>query len=232
MTFDEIVDNALSRAMDFGTDFPSTRRTMYRRIEVREQDLFTQAGRVNPDYFGVNTLGTLSPAGDVDFATLDAEGSTVDPATAITRVEIEDPGTHPTLQCDDEVTIVSSHDPDAGLAPRMWLRNFVLHAYGDDLDGVVSVCVYYSYRPAPRTTPMDGTETAELPSVYQELLVLDLTQWLLKQSLSMDPDRKQAALGVLSQEEADMLARFMGEVADFAGGQVSRFGSVAGGQRL
>jgi len=232
MTFDDIVDNALARALDFGNDFPSTRRVMYRRIEVHEQDLFTQAARVNPDYFGVNTLGTLSPEGDVDFATLEALGSTVDPATAITRVEIEDPGTHPTLMCDDEVSIVSSHDPDAAVAPRMWLRNFVLHGYNDDLDGVVSVCIYYAYRPANRTQPMDGTETAELPVVFQELLVLDLTQWLLKQTISMDAERKTAAIAVLEAEAADMMTRFLGEVADFAGGQVSRFGSVLGGQRL
>ena len=155
----------------------------------------------------------------------------MDPVSTITRVEVEDPGTHPRLECGDKVTLISHTDPDAGISPRMWLRNFVLHGYKTDLDGVVSVCVYYGYRPAPHALPMTGGETSELPSVYQELLVIDLIRWMLRLSISMDPERKAAAMGLVTEEETQALAGFMAEVEDYSGGQVSRFGSVAGGQR-
>lgn len=231
MTFDQIIEAAKSRAFDFGANFPTTSLTLYRRIEIRESEIFGLANRANPDYFGKNLVGTLTARGDFNLATIDAAGSTVDPASTITKIEIEDPGTHPTFQCGDKVTIISHTDPDAGISPRVWLRNFVVHGYKTDLDGVVSLCVYYGYRPAPRTLPYDGTETSELPSVYQELLVIDLIVWMLRQSLSMDTEKKAAALGLLTEEETQTMAGFMAEVEDYSGGQVSRFGSVVGGQR-
>jgi hypothetical protein len=48
----------------------------------------------------------------------------------------------------------------------------------------------------------------------------------------MEPETRVAALGVLSEEEGEMLAIYAAEVADYAGAQVSRFGSVVGTQRL
>jgi len=231
MTFDQIIVAAKSRAFDFGADFPTTSLTLYRRIEIRESEIFGLANRANPDYFGKNLVGALTARGDLNLASVDVVGSTVDPASTITRVEIEDEGTHPKLQCGDKVTIISHADPDAGISPRMWLRNFVLHGYKTDLDGVVSVCVYYGYRPAPRTLPHTGAETSELPSVYQELLVIDLIGWMLRQSISMDPEKKAAAIGLLDGEETKSMSGFMAEVQDYSGAQVSRFGSVVGGQR-
>lgn len=231
MTYDEIVDAALARAMDFGNSFPTTRPVLYRRIEIRQSEIFTLAARVNPDYFGVNVIGVLDADGLVDLAELDADTAVADPTSAITRIEIRDAGTHPTLQCGKEVTLVTPNDREAGLAPRMTLRNFTLRPIPGDMDGVVSVCVFYAYRPRPKATPLDGTEESELPSFYQELSVIDLTKWLLKQSISMAVETKAAALAALSDEEKEMLTTFMAEVADYAGAQVSRFGSVAGSQR-
>lgn len=79
---------------------------------------------------------------------------------------------------------------------------------------------------------MDGTETSELPEVYQDLLILDLAKWVLKNTLSMDTERRVAALGVLSEEEEGMLLTYTSEVADYAGTQVSRFGDIRGTKRL
>ncbi len=232
MTFDEIITEGRSRAMDFGADFPSTGPVLYRRIQVKEQTIFSQANRVNPDYFGANTVGALDANGDVNMGSLDQEGSAVDPTAGVTRVEIQNPGSHPTLVRGDEVAIVPHNDPEAGLAPRMTLRGFVLHAICGDMDDVSSVCIYYGRRPADRALPMDGTETSELPSVYQELLVYDLTTFLLKMTVGMEPEVKTAALAVLASDVEEMSGTFMAEVADYAGGQVSRFGSVVGGQRV
>lgn len=231
MTYDDIIVNAKSRVTDFGTTFPTSSRPLYRRIEIRQQQLFSEASRVNPDYFGVSAFGTLDSTGAADLKDLEASIDT-DPAAAIVRVEVEDPGTHPELVAGDVINIVSVHDIDAELAPRMTLRNFILRQVGTELAGVVSVCAFYGYRPENKTTPLDGTETAELPDVYQELLVLDLAKWMLKQTLDMDVETKASALAVFSEEESEMSGAMMSEVADYAGAQVSRFGDVRGSQRL
>lgn len=230
MTFDEIVDNAKARAVDFGATFPSTKRVLFRRIEIHQQELFTKAARVNPDYFGKSATGTLDANGFVDIKDQQASVD-VDPAANISRVEVEDAGTHPTLVTGDEIHLVSINDVEAAFAPRMTLRNFVLRQVGTDLAGVVSVCAFYGYRPENKTQPLDGSEVAELPAVYQELLVLDLIKWMLKQTISIDSGAKAAAIEVVELEEGAMDGTFLAEVADFAGAQVSRFGSVVGTQR-
>lgn len=231
MTFQEIVDNAKSRGLDFSVTYPTTERVLFRRIEIRQQELFSAATRVNPDYFGKSATGTLDANGFVDLKDQQASVD-VDPAANITRVEVDDAGTHPTLVTGDEINIVSISDVEADLPPRMTLRNFVLRQVGTDLAGVVSVCAFYGYRPENKATPLDGTEEAELPAVYQELLVMDLTQWMVQQTLEMDAGRKTAALEVLGVDEGQMMDAFLQEVADFAGAQVSRFGDVRGAQRL
>ena len=231
MTYDEIIENAKSRSLDFGATFPTTKRVLYRRIEIRQQELFSAAARVNPDYFGVSATGTLDAEGNVDIKDQQASAD-VDPAANITRVEVEDAGTHPTLVSGDEVHIVSLNDVRAALPPRMTLRNFVLRQVGTDLAGVISVCAFYGYRPENKTTPLDGSETAELPDVFQELLVYDIVKFLLKQTLDMDVATKTGALALLDTEESEMSASFVAEVTDYAGAQVSRFGDVKGAQRL
>ena len=230
MTFQEIVDNAKARGLDFSVTFPTTERVLFRRIEIRQQEIFSAATRVNPDYFGVSATGTLDANGAADIKDQQASVN-VDPAANVTRVEVEDAGTHPTLVAGDEISIVSISDVEADLPPRMTLRNFVLRQVGDDLAGVVSVCAFYGYRPENKVTPLDGTETAELPAVYQELLVMDLTQWLVQQTLEMDAAKKVAALEALTVDEGQMLDAFLQEVSDYAGAQVSRFGDVKGSQR-
>ena len=231
MTFDEIVDNAKARALDFGATFPSTKRVLYRRIEIHQQELFSQATRVNPDYFGVSATGTLDANGAADIK--DQQVSVgVDPAANVVRVEVEDAGTHPTLVTGDEINVVSLNDVLAALPPRMTLRNFVLRQVGTDLAGVVSICAFYGYRPENKATPLDGSEVAELPAVYQELLVIDLTKWMVRMTLALETQIKAAALAALSEEEGEMVGAFMAEVTDYAGVQVSRFGDVRGSQRV
>ena len=231
MTFQEIVDNAKSRGLDFSVTYPTTERVLFRRIEIRQQELFSAATRVNPDYFGKSATGTLDANGFVDIKDQQASVD-VDPAANITRVEVEDAGTHPTLVTGDEINIVSISDVEADLPPRMTLRNFVLRQVGTDLAGVVSICAFYGFRPENKATPLDGNEVAELPDVFQELLVYDIVKFLLKQTLDMDVSTKTGALPVLEVGESDMSASFSAEVTDYAGAQVSRFGDVRGSQRF
>lgn len=231
MTFQEIVDNAKARGLDFSVTYPTTDRVLYRRIEIRQQEIFSAAARVNPDYFGVNAEGPLDSEFRANLKDLDVSVD-VDPAANVTRVEIKDPGTHPTFVEGEQVNIVSVSDVEAELPPRMTLRNFILTGVGQDLVGVASITVLYGYRPETKATPLDGFEVAELPLPYHELLVMDLTQWMVQQTLEMDAAKKTAALDVLGVDEGQMLDAFLQEVSDFAGAQVSRFGDVKGAQRL
>ncbi|MCK5652011.1 MAG: hypothetical protein KAJ42_11565 [Gemmatimonadetes bacterium] len=230
MTYDEIVEHAKERGLFFGMTFPTTNRVLFRRIEIRQQEIFSQAARVNPDYFGVSASGPLDAEFRVNLADLDVSVD-VDPAANLTRVEIEDGGTHPTLVEGDQVNVVPFTDIEADLAPRMTLRNFILQGVGTDLVGVASVSIFYGYRPENKAQPFDGFENAELPDPYQELLVIDLMKWVLKQTLGMDVEGKATAIAALGEEEAEMSGAFLTEVGDFAGAQVSRFGSVRGSQR-
>lgn len=221
MTFQEIVDNAKSRAIDFSVTFPTTERVLFRRIEIRQQELFSAAGRVNPDYFGVSASGPLDSDFKADIKDME-QSVNVDPAAAIARVEVDDPGTHPTLEQGDQINIVSLSDLDAELPPRMTLRNFVLTGVGTELKGVARINVFYGYRPENKTSPLDGTEDAELPDVYQELLVIDLVSWMIKQTLDMEASRKSAALEILGQDEGQMLEAYLAECADYGGVQIGR----------
>jgi hypothetical protein len=231
MTFQEIVDNAKSRGLDFSVTYPSTERVLFRRVEIRQQELFSAACRLNPDYFGVNSEGPIDTEFRANLKDLDVAAD-VDPAANVTRVEIGDPGTHPTLQNGDQVNIVSISDPEAELAPRMTLRNFILTGVGQDLAGVVTIVIHYGYFPETKAVPLTGFEEVELPLAYQELLVYDLTRWLISQTLEMDAAKKVAALENLGVDAGQMLEAFLAEVADYAGAQVSRFGDVRGAQRL
>jgi hypothetical protein len=231
MIFDEIVDQAKARFTQFGVDFPSARSVLYRRIEIHQQELFTKASRANPDYFGVNACGDLDTSRRLDLKDLESAVG-VDPASSITRVEICDKGTHPTLEDGDEVFVVSENDITAELAPRVSIRNFVIKAVGSDLDDVTSLCVHYGYRPENKTTPLDGSEVAELPDVFQEMLVVDLVKWMLKQTIDLSPEKKTAAIGVVQAEQEEQADTFLAEIADFAGAQHSRFGDVKGAQRV
>jgi len=230
MLFEDIVIQAKARALDLGAEFPSSKSVLYRRIEINQQELFTKAGRANPDYFGVNACGDLDADQRVDLKDLESAVG-LDPATAITRIEICDAGTHPTLVAGDEVFVVTENDILAELAPRVTLRNFVIRGVSSDIVGVTSLCVHYAYRPENKTTPLDGTEAAELPDVFQELLVVGLASWMVKTTVSLDTEKKAAALGLLGGEEEQQMDSFLAEVVDYAGAQRSRFANVKGAQR-
>jgi len=231
MTFQEIVDNAKTRAMDFGATFPTTDRVLFRRIEVRQQELFRGASRVNPDYFGVSAEGVLDAQFRANLKDLDVQVD-VDPAANISRVEIGDAGTHPTLVRGDEVAVVPLNDIEAALAPRMTLRNFILQGVGSDFVGVLTIVIFYGYSPESKAVPLDGFENAELPDPFQELLVIDLTKWMVRMTMGLEPQVKAGALAALSEEESEMQGAFTAEVTDYAGVQVSRFGDVRGSQRV
>lgn len=222
MTFEEVVENALARTLEFDAVFPSTRLPMYRRIGVRQQQLFTLASKLNPDYYGSEAGGPLDAYYQMDLKDL-AGLVDLDQAVGIQRVEILDHGTHATYADGDEVNIVSIDDIDADLAPRVTIRDQVIKGVGTDLALVTSLCVKY-----PRVADMpasseDGTTDIELHEPHQELLVVDLTMYLVKKCLSLETGAKAAILENLKSEAGELGAGYLSDVKDYAIGARHRF---------
>lgn len=222
MTYEEVVEAALARTLDWDGEFPSTRLPMYRRIGTRQQQLFSMASKVNPDYYGSEAGAPLDAQYRLDLKDL-AGLADLDQALGVQRIIILDAGAS-SYTAGDEVNIVSIDDIDADLPPRVTIRDQIIKGVGTDLVDVVSLCVKY-----PRVSDMpenseDGTTDIQLIEAYQELLVIDLTKDLVRKCMSMDPTVKAAVQQVLNEEEQELLAMYMADVRAFAIGQHQRFG--------
>jgi hypothetical protein len=228
-TVDELVDQALARALEFGDGFPSTRSLLYRRLGVRQQQLFATAARVNPEYFGTSTVRNVDPTGTVDLKTLgDPNAPNPVPAVeTISRIEIADPGTSG-LNPGTEINIVPLTDPDAAFPPRVTIRDGIIRQVGNELQGVTSIRIYYSRRPF-RIGPTDGNREIELPEPFHELLVVDLARWMLRKQATIPTEVRQIALAALDAEEQEMLANFLASVKEITTpAERGRFGRTIG----
>ncbi len=221
MTYEEVVENALARTLEWDGEFPSTRLPMYRRIGVRQQQLFSMASKVNPDYYGSEAAAALDSEYRLDLKDLDGL-ATLDQAAGVQRVIILDPGAS-IYVAGDEVNIVSIDDIDADLPPRVTIRDQIVKGVGTDLINVVSLCVKYPrYADMPLNTE-DGTTDIQLQEPYQELLVIDLTKDLVRKTLSLEVGVKAAIGETLKEEETELLTVYMADVAAFQIGQHHRF---------
>lgn len=220
MTAEEAVVQALARAMQFTDKAPSARSVLYRRLGVRQQQLYARAAALDADYAGICATGTLS-SGALDLADL---SPTVSAAESITKVTIEDKGTS-SYAVGDDVNIVPSTDPDAGLAPRATIRDRVIRGVGTDLDGAVSLKVHYPKLP-PALTATSKATALVMPEPHVELLVVDLALSMCRHVASTSEGAAQVAGGIelLSKEEEGLLAAWDEHVKNYAGGLTSRFG--------
>jgi len=196
---------------------------MYRRLSVRQQQLFARAAAINPEYYGVCAVAPLSN-GAVDLKDL---GDPVYRADSLSRIEIADKGTSGYAN-GDEVHVVALTDPDAALPPRVTVRNGVVAQVGTDLNGVVSLRVFYSRLPLS-IGPNDGSKELELLDPFQELLVVDLARYLVEHTLGLDATLRGQALPLLEAEEKDLLALFDAHVKAYtAAAETGRFGRTIG----
>lgn len=221
MTYEEVVENALSRTLEFDGEFPSTRLPMYRRIGQRQQQLYTAASKINPDYYGQRAGAALDSEFRLDLRDLDG-ATNLDQAVGVQRVEIQDAGTS-SYTTGDEVNIVSVDDVEADIAPRVSIRDQIIKGIGVDLTNVVSLCVYYPRIPDMPLTAEDGTTDIDLQEAYQELLIIDLTMYLVRKSLSLNTEVKAGILGALKEEEGGALTQYLSDVATYHIGQHHRF---------
>ena len=206
MQYEEIVTGALARMLDWGNEFPSARMPMYRRISQRQQQLFSLASKLNPDYYGRCVIGAFDGEGCLDLRDL-VDLATVDQAAGIQFVEVNDVGTNVVRVSGEEVNMVSIADKDADVAPRITVRDFIIRGVGTDFTGVVSIRIFYPRIPDMVAFTENGTTEIELLEQHQELLIIDLTKDLLRKTIQMVPEVKTAATGILDSGGAGLWRR-------------------------
>lgn len=227
MTYDEIVDAALGRASAWGAGYPGTNKPLYRRISVRQKHLFAHAAGLDQDFYGTDVTGTLSD-NRLDLRDLDDQVPAIDMAEAITRIEIAGAGTSD-YAAGDEVHVIKIRDPDSALPPRVTLRSQVIEGYGDDLDGVNSMKVFYSRLPVTRNA---GDCVVELAEPHSELLVVDLTRWIATKAMDVEGEVRSTMVSSLNREENELMAEFDRYVSTYAGLAKARFdGARASAER-
>ena len=229
-TVEDLVIQALSRAMEFGNGFPTTRSVLYHELGHRQQQLFAIAARWNREYFGDDAIGTLDGNGAID-AGLMGDPLAADPVEAIeavSKVTVEDPGTSG-YAIGEKVHIVSlTDDEDAEIPPRMTYRGNIFRQVGTDLAGVVSIRVSYSQRPFV-LGPSDKDTLVVLPEPFHDLLIVNLVQYLVRKTGSLAGDARQAALAVLDAEEKALMEGFESTVRGVTMAvEAGRFGRTTG----
>jgi hypothetical protein len=217
VTLEECVIAALSRAEEYGNEWPGTRSVFYRRVGVREQQLMVRAAEINQDFFGKSVSINLV-AGVANLATLNPV------AERVAGARINGVGTS-AYATGTRVTIVPIDDPTySGLAPRATLRDYTLTQVGADLALVASVWIDYSKRPTVKAL---ATDVPEIPLHFHELLVLDLVKWMVRKSSIVDTKQRLEIAARLSEEETELLADYDEHVERFQTAEESRFGRTA-----
>jgi hypothetical protein len=211
MTAEEAAVAALAEAAEFGSTFPTTRTTLYRRASTRQQQLFAMAAQIDPDWAGFCVEGDVVD-GAVNLAPMlrgDVEG--IPAAERVSRVHVNDPGTS-VWSGGKEVAMVPSDDMTVGLPPRVTLRGGIFRSVGSDLDGVVSLSVYYSRRPAP----VSGSDhVLEIPEPHADLIVYDLARSLVQKAVAIDAKVREHAVAYFNGQETAALAAFREYIQNF-----------------
>lgn len=212
MLFEDVRQAALARLGEFTDKFPHGTQVPYRRIGVRQQQLYALAAHENPEYAGECATAAVT-AGAVDFADIDTPVSTPE---RVTRIDIKTLGGDPPegYEVGQEVTIVPLADPD-GEAPRATLRNGVLRGVDGELDEVAEVSVYYPYRPEATAATEDGTRDVEIPDPYSELLVIDLARDYVRKALHLGATRAEI-IGAIEDEEKSLIEAWAMHAREYA----------------
>lgn len=211
MTVEEMAKLVMARTSEITSHYPSTRALIYRRLGLRQREIMAQGAKLNPDYYGTCAESALDGQSATDLNDI------IEPVPTpelIEMVTIEDAGTSGYV-LGTEVNIVTRHDVDAELPPRMTLRDLVLQGVNDDLVGVVSVMIFYSRLPAP-FGPSDKDSVIELQSPWDELLVIDGAIQLLQKATRLDAAIRTAAIADLRTEEAPLVKGYMDHVQAYA----------------
>lgn len=202
LTCEEIAVLAMARVSELTDTFPKSRALMYRRIGVRQQQLFLAATEANHEYYGVAASATLDTNGRADLRDI------ADPVPSfeqVQKVEVYTTDGNPAAPAiGTEISIVPLGDLNADDPPRATLRDMVLRQVGTDLAHVTELLVHYGRLPDSYDAT-DADTATELPTPHDELLVVDLAIYLLNAARGMDEDQRQKAIAQLANEETGLL---------------------------
>lgn len=217
MDYEAVRKAALARLGEFTDRTPSGRAVPYRRIAVREAELFAIAAKENQEYAGVSAIGAIDEDGAADIRGIAAPLPVPELLTKIIVATLTDDADPEELSfaVGDEVTIVSIADRD-GVAPRATLRDGVLRGVDEDFAFVEEVEVFYPYRPDPAAADEDGTRAVQLVDPYDELLVIDLAREYIRKAMTLDKTTRGEVVALLDAEEARMVPNFLAHVRTFA----------------
>lgn len=210
-TFEDIRQAALGRLGEFADRWPSGRQVPYRRIGLRQQQLFADAADQNPEYSGVCAIGTVD-SGAVDLASMEPPVAAPERITKITVASLTGQAVY---AVGTEITVVSIADPD-GVAPRAFIRNKRLYGFNGELDHVASIEMYYPYRPEPAASTEPGTREVEVPDPYSELLVVDLAADYARKATAIEKSTRGEIVALFKEEEAELYASYLRHVREFA----------------
>lgn len=207
LSCEEIVRIGLARVAEYTRSHPAVRSVLYRRISTRQQELAALAAKVNPDYFGVVSNAVLV-GGAADLADI---VSPVPTPEAIQKIEVGAIGAGATVAVGDEISIVRLDDPTADVPPRVTLRSGVLRGVGTDLNGVVSINVYYAKLPDTLSSAETGTTLVAIPAPYDQTLVLEVALLVVERTQhgdQLDPIRQSVA-DELRKEASEWEAKWL-----------------------
>lgn len=216
MTPEEIRKLAGALLGDYGVDVPHVPHALiFNRMSSRQRELFSWAATIDPDYFGECAVATLV-GGDANLDSLELLATGPYPVDTIQIVRIHDSG-NSEYETGDRVRIVREDD-HRDLPPRMTYRSRALRGVGNDMDGVVSIKVWYTRRPRP--IGIDGSGVIELPEPWHDLLALDIAQFLLARSPGV---HAEAASGI-EAEKVERMANFEAHIRASYRALEARFG--------
>lgn len=203
-TAQTVIDRAVQRSALNNPDIvPVAQLLQY--ITVFERAAYLRSGRMNPDYFGKDTV-TATRASATDVWDLAATPGDV---AVLTRAEVSAiAGTAPqcgsvNIAVGDRVNLILQRMPEVDLCPRAFIRGRKISSYKTELGtGVnfVSVLkVFYSPIPAAVTVT---TQSVTLPDEWTSLLELPLSRILAVR------DRRLDELPPIDEEYKFMLGLF------------------------
>lgn len=225
-TAEDIAVLALARARQHTSEVNENRALIYSRIGLRQQELYTLANKIDPEFFGVCAHAPVAfvdadanpvPGGLVNLATIADPVPTPD---LIQQIEIYDPGTSE-YAVGDEVNPVRLDDTGSAFAPRVVMRNRVMYGVGTDLVGVGEVRIYYAKIPAA-IPPSGRTTVIEIPDPHWMLLVVDAERDLYRRSVA-DAGLRETLVKMADADEAPLLAAFTAYVGAYASSLQTRF---------
>lgn len=225
MTPDDIIDFAQGIVSDYTDNYPTTKSVMYQRINIRQNELFALVASWDKEYYGVHATAELDSSGCADLAAMREAG--IFPIERVDRVEILDRGTNENVDNGDEVNIVPAYDTKGHIAPRATLRSHILGQYDTDLQGVVSLRIFYSRQ--PKEIDFKGlvggerNQPVEIPSPWHALLAWDLARDLIRRAPGMDIEKRMPSLEMIAAVETEVLAGFENHVRGFAHARQDRF---------